>query len=81
MVLRFERVLRDTLGAVGVRGEYGGTDASALRGLKTPGGKLLPAIVFGSMDPEARIHDAEESADPRKIAAVTTTIERFVREP
>ncbi|MGD0250625.1 MAG: hypothetical protein ABSB97_07070, partial [Thermoplasmata archaeon] len=81
MVLRFERVLRDTLGAVGVRGEYGGTDASALRGLKTPGGELLPAIVFGSMDPEARIHDAEESADPRKIAAVTTTIERFVREP
>jgi acetylornithine deacetylase/succinyl-diaminopimelate desuccinylase-like protein len=81
MVLRFERILRGTLGVEGVRGEYGGTDASALRGLTTPGGQPLPAIVFGSMDPESHIHDAEESADPRMIAAVAKTIERFVREP
>ena len=80
-VLKLERILRDTLGAHGVRGEYGGTDASALRGLTTPAGAPLAAIVFGSMDPEAHIHDAEESADPRKIAAVAASIERFVREP
>jgi acetylornithine deacetylase/succinyl-diaminopimelate desuccinylase-like protein len=80
-VVKLERILRDTLGAHGIRGEYGGTDASALRGLRTPAGEPLPAVVFGSMDPESHIHDAEESADPRKVAAIATTIERFVREP
>jgi acetylornithine deacetylase/succinyl-diaminopimelate desuccinylase-like protein len=80
-VRKLERILRDTLGAEGVRGEYGGTDASALRDLTTPAGEPLPAIVFGSMDPESHIHDAEESADPRKIAAIASSIERFVREP
>lgn len=80
-ILRLERILRATLGANGIHGEYGGTDASALRDLKTSKGEPLPALVFGSMDPEAHIHDAEESADPRKIAGVATTIERFVREP
>jgi acetylornithine deacetylase/succinyl-diaminopimelate desuccinylase-like protein len=80
-LLRLERILRETLGASGVRGEYGGTDASALRDLTTPKGDPLPALVFGSMDPEAHIHDAEESADPRKIAAVASSIERFIREP
>jgi len=80
-LVRLERILRETMGASGVRGEYGGTDASALRDLRTPGGEPLPALVFGSMDPEAHIHDAEESADPARIAAVATSIVRFVREP
>jgi acetylornithine deacetylase/succinyl-diaminopimelate desuccinylase-like protein len=81
MVLKLEKILAATLGAYGVFGEYGGTDASSLRGLRTPSGAPLPALVFGSMDPVARIHDAEESADPKWIAGVATTIERFVREP
>jgi acetylornithine deacetylase/succinyl-diaminopimelate desuccinylase-like protein len=80
-LLRLERILHDTLGASGVHGEYGGTDASALRDLLTPKGEPLPALVFGSMDPESHIHDAEESADPRKIAAIAESIVRFVREP
>ena len=78
---RLVRILHETLGAKGVVGEYGGTDASALRGLRTPRGAALPALVFGSMDPVANIHDAEESLDPRLFAGVVTTIERFVREP
>jgi acetylornithine deacetylase/succinyl-diaminopimelate desuccinylase-like protein len=78
--LKLEKILRETLGANGIRGEYGGTDASALRDLRTPANEPLPALVFGCMDPEAHIHEAEESADPRKIAAVAATIERFVRE-
>lgn len=79
--LKLERILHATLGAEGIRGEYGGTDASALRDLRTPKNAPLPALVFGCMDPESHIHEAEESADPRKIAAVAETIERFVREP
>lgn len=78
---RLERILHETVGSSGVHGEYGGTDASSLRDLTTPGGAPLPALVFGSMDPNARIHDAEESADPKLIAAIATTIGRFVREP
>jgi acetylornithine deacetylase/succinyl-diaminopimelate desuccinylase-like protein len=79
--VKLERILRGTLGAKGIRGEYGGTDASALRDLRTPGNQPLPALVFGCMDPESHIHEAEESADPKKIAGVAATIERFVREP
>ncbi len=79
--IKLERILRDTLGAHGVVGEYGGTDASALRDLKTPDGAPLPALVFGCMDPASHIHEAEENADPRKIAGVAAAIERFVREP
>jgi acetylornithine deacetylase/succinyl-diaminopimelate desuccinylase-like protein len=79
--VKLQRILSATLGSPGIRGEYGGTDASALRGLTTPVGEPLPALVFGSMDPDAHIHDAEESADPRKIAGVIASIERFVREP
>jgi acetylornithine deacetylase/succinyl-diaminopimelate desuccinylase-like protein len=78
---KLERILADTLGAHGVTGEYGGTDASSLRDVRTPGNQPLPALVFGCMEPEAHIHEAEESADPKKIAAVAETIERFVREP
>ena len=70
---RLARILGETLGATGVKGEYGGTDASALRDLRTPRGAPLAALVFGSMDPESRIHDADESTDPRKIAGVATT--------
>jgi acetylornithine deacetylase/succinyl-diaminopimelate desuccinylase-like protein len=80
-LVRLARILSETMGSRGVRGEYGGTDASALRDLKTPKGAPLPALVFGSMDPEAHIHDAEESADPKLIAGVAATIARFVREP
>ncbi|HTP56436.1 MAG TPA: M20/M25/M40 family metallo-hydrolase [Thermoplasmata archaeon] len=79
--LKLDRILRATVGAHGLRGEYGGTDASALRGLSTPGGEPLPALVFGSMDDAAHIHDAEESVDPRLLAGVARAIERFVREP
>ncbi len=78
---RLQRILAETVGSPGLRGEYGGTDASAIRGLTTPGGSPLPAIVFGSMDPESHIHDAEESVDPRLLAGIATAIERFVREP
>lgn len=79
-LLLLERILHDTMGVSGIRGEYGGTDASALRDLTTPRGAPLPALVFGSMDPDSHIHDAEESSDPRKIAAIAETIVRFVRE-
>jgi len=80
-LLRLARILGGTFGAKGARGEYGGTDASSLRDLTTPKGDPMPALVFGSMDHESHIHDAEENAEPAKIAAVATTIERFVREP
>ncbi len=65
-------------GSVGVFGEYGGTDASALRGMTTPGGKPLPAIVVGSMDRDSRIHDAEESADPRLLGVVQRLLVRCI---
>lgn len=80
-LLRLERLLAETMGERGVFGEYGGTDASALGAMRTPRGDPLPAIVFGSMDRSANIHEAEESVDPALIAAVARTIERFVREP
>ncbi len=79
-VLKLERILAGVFGVHGVWGEYGGTDASSLRGVLTPEGHPLPALVFGSMDPDAHIHDAEESADPRLIAGVVRAIEQFVRE-
>jgi acetylornithine deacetylase/succinyl-diaminopimelate desuccinylase-like protein len=80
-VLRLQRILADTVGSPGISGEYGGTDASAIRGLLAPNGSPLPALVFGSMDVESHIHDAEESVDPRLLAGVARAIERFVREP
>ncbi len=78
---KLERLVRETLGHGGFLGEYGGTDASSLRGLSTPAGDPLPALVFGSMDSQAQIHDVDESVDPRLLAGVARTIERFVREP
>ncbi|HUI38095.1 MAG TPA: M20/M25/M40 family metallo-hydrolase [Thermoplasmata archaeon] len=80
-VARLERIARVELGERGVFGEYGGTDASTLSGVTTPTGAPLPALVFGSMDREARIHEAEESVDPRLIEGVSRTLERFAREP
>ena len=79
-VEKLDRIVTDVFGVRGIFGEYGGTDASALRGLSTPGGEPLPALVFGSMDPESRIHDADESLDPRLFRGVVTTIERFLTE-
>ncbi|HTW55515.1 MAG TPA: M20/M25/M40 family metallo-hydrolase, partial [Thermoplasmata archaeon] len=79
--VKLDRILQATMGAHGFRGEYGGTDASSLRGLTTPRGAPLPALVFGSMDDAAHIHDAEESVDPTLLAGVAAAIERFVREP
>ena len=78
---KLERIVRAELGGAGMFGEYGGTDASSLRGLSTPSGAPLPALVFGSMDDAANIHDVDESADPGLIAGVARTIERFVLEP
>jgi acetylornithine deacetylase/succinyl-diaminopimelate desuccinylase-like protein len=77
---RLERIVRAELGEAGTFGEYGGTDASSLRGLVTPAGAPLPALVFGSMDVAANIHDVDESVDPRLIGGVARTIERFVLE-
>lgn len=80
MARKLERLVHGELGKGGLFGEYGGTDASSLRGLTTPSGEVLPALVFGSMDPAANIHDVDESVDPRLLAGVARTIERFVRE-
>ncbi|MCI4373262.1 MAG: M20/M25/M40 family metallo-hydrolase [Thermoplasmata archaeon] len=79
--LRLQKILSETVQSPGIYGEYGGTDASAIRGLDARLGGPLPALVFGSMDVESHIHDAEESVDPRLLAGVATTIERFIREP
>ncbi len=65
---------------VGIYGEYGGTDASALRELKTPRGEPLPAVVFGSMDESAHIHDAEESLLPSLLGEVERLLVTLVRE-
>lgn len=78
-VIRLERMLQEVLGARGIFGEYGGTDASAFRDLQTPAGEPMPALVFGSMDREAHIHEAEESADPRTIGAISEVIYRYIQ--
>jgi acetylornithine deacetylase/succinyl-diaminopimelate desuccinylase-like protein len=80
-VLKLERILREQGGEPGVFGEYGGTDASSLSGITTAAGAALPALVFGSMDRTAHIHEAEESVDPRWIARISATIEQYAREP
>ena len=80
-VVKFQRIAQATLHSPGIFGEYGGTDASSLASRKTSTGAPLPAIVFGSMDRSAHIHEAEESADPALIAGVVETIVRFAREP
>jgi acetylornithine deacetylase/succinyl-diaminopimelate desuccinylase-like protein len=80
-VRRLERILRAEGGEAGTFGEYGGTDASSLAEVRTPSGEPLPAIVFGSMDREAHIHEAEESIDPRLMGTIVRTMYRFLREP
>ncbi|MCI4323151.1 MAG: M20/M25/M40 family metallo-hydrolase [Thermoplasmata archaeon] len=80
VLLRFQRVAKETLGGSQVFGEYGGTDASSLLGIRTPAGHPMPALVFGSMDRRANIHDAEESVDPLLITDVAETIRRFVAD-
>jgi acetylornithine deacetylase/succinyl-diaminopimelate desuccinylase-like protein len=72
----FERVKG---GEVGVFGEYGGTDASSLRDVRTPKGEPLPAIVVGAMDPEARIHDADENVDPALLGLVQNLLVEVLR--
>jgi acetylornithine deacetylase/succinyl-diaminopimelate desuccinylase-like protein len=79
-LLKMERILSAVFGAKGVYGEYGGTDASSLIGLRTPRGEPLPALVFGLMGRTSHIHEAEENLDPVGVARVTETIRRFVLE-
>jgi acetylornithine deacetylase/succinyl-diaminopimelate desuccinylase-like protein len=80
-LLKLERLMRAVFRESGVFGEYGGTDASSLADERTPRGDRIPALVFGSMDRVARIHEAEESVDPKAIAKVSEIIERYVTEP
>lgn len=78
---KLERILSSVFGAHGIYGEYGGTDASSLVGLRTSVGLPLPALVFGLMNRTSHIHEAEENLDPAGIARVTETIRRYVLEP
>jgi acetylornithine deacetylase/succinyl-diaminopimelate desuccinylase-like protein len=78
---KLERILNSVFGEKGIYGEYGGTDASSLIGLKTPRGEPLPGLVFGLMSRTSHIHEAEENLDPVDVARVTETIRRFVLEP
>lgn len=80
-VLKLARAMEEVFQEGTIYGEYGGTDASSLRGLTTPAGEVLPALVFGSMDRAANIHEAEESLDPHYLAGVIRLIERFVSTP
>lgn len=80
-VVRLERILVDEMGERGIFGEYGGTDASSLSSARTPSGSPMPALVFGSMDRDAKIHEAEESVDPKLLRGIATTIYRFITEP
>jgi acetylornithine deacetylase/succinyl-diaminopimelate desuccinylase-like protein len=81
MAKRLERILAQQFHVTGIFGEYGGTDASSLVGVETPAGTPIPALVFGSMDRSAHIHEAEESVDPKLLGGVVRTLVEFVREP
>jgi acetylornithine deacetylase/succinyl-diaminopimelate desuccinylase-like protein len=80
-LLKMERILGSEFGVKGIYGEYGGTDASSLIGLKTAHGEPLPALVFGLMGRTSHIHEAEENLNPVGVARVTETIRRFILEP
>jgi acetylornithine deacetylase/succinyl-diaminopimelate desuccinylase-like protein len=80
-VARLQGILAETVGSTGVFGEFGGTDASTLVGLTTPKGAPLPALVFGSMDPEAHYHEADESVDPKILRGIAESIRRFIADP
>ena len=81
LVRHVDRVLVRAFGRAGIYGEYGGTDASSLVGVRTPAGEQLPAVVFGSMDRQSHIHEAEESVDPSALRGVIQAIEQFATEP
>ena len=59
----------------------GRMSAVPLASLSTPVRSPLAALVFGSMDREAHIHEAEESVDPKVLRQVSETIYRFIAEP
>jgi acetylornithine deacetylase/succinyl-diaminopimelate desuccinylase-like protein len=78
-ILLLQKTYEEVAGRpIGIYGEYGGTDASALRKIQTPKGDPLPVVVLGAMDPPAHIHDAEESIDPRYLNEVTRLLVRWV---
>lgn len=82
VALRIQRVFSEVSGRpIGIYGEYGGTDASALRDITTPDGRHLPAVVLGSMDPAANMHDAEESLDPNRFREVVDLLVRLAETP
>jgi acetylornithine deacetylase/succinyl-diaminopimelate desuccinylase-like protein len=67
------RAYHEAVGKEGrIVGEYGGTDASSFTAhdVRTPEGKPMRALMFGSMDVGARIHNYDESADPKLIRDV-----------
>lgn len=77
-VVEIERIYSEVCGrSVGIYGEYGGTDASTLRHLKTPAGDPMPVVVVGAMDDDAHIHDAEESIHPRCFNEVVELLVRW----
>ncbi|MGI0054626.1 MAG: M20/M25/M40 family metallo-hydrolase [Thermoplasmata archaeon] len=78
-VLRMATIMDAVFHEPVIYGEYGGTDASSLRGLSTPAGEPLPALVIGSMDRAANIHEAEESLDPKYFAGIVDVICRYVQ--
>lgn len=51
-----------------VIGEYGGTDASFFREVRTPRGEPMRALLFGAMDAESNIHSWNENAKPELVA-------------
>ncbi|MBI4015574.1 MAG: M20/M25/M40 family metallo-hydrolase [Candidatus Aenigmarchaeota archaeon] len=50
-----------------VLGDYGGSDATSFIGLKTPDGKPLKALLFGSEGKGTNIHGANENAPPSAL--------------
>ena len=50
-----------------ILGDYGGSDATSFIGLKTPDGKPLKALLFGSEGKETNIHGANENASPAAL--------------
>jgi acetylornithine deacetylase/succinyl-diaminopimelate desuccinylase-like protein len=82
VALRIQKLFTEVSGRpIGIYGEYGGTDASALRNITTPDGKPLPAVVLGSMDQAANMHDAEESLDPNRFREVVDLLVRLAENP
>jgi acetylornithine deacetylase/succinyl-diaminopimelate desuccinylase-like protein len=55
-------------------GEYGGTDASSFENVLRPDGRPVRALMYGSINAEARAHDYDENADPFLMRRVTDII-------